>query len=279
MATPNLAMTLLDPAQAQKDVTANAALTDLDQFTGWLQVSVASGDVALSADQSQNGFIDLTGAPGATRTVTQYSTVLKRTWFRNSTTGGQTINVKMFGGTSYAVPAGGLVLLLATGAAVRFHSDTAPLAGATTAAAGTSAELSRVDHRHPRDVVEICFNAATVAWTDQPSALTELFGLNDRRTRYDLTQFTQARLVANVEVVGNAGATLRAEFATTDGGTYAALDNSTGPNVAIDATGTVGSGYVNLTAAAKADVFLRIVGVGGDGVLDPQLGRIAVQFR
>jgi hypothetical protein len=177
------------------------------------------------------------------------------------------------------VPAGGIVLLRASAAAARFHSDTAPSAGQATAAAGTSAELSRVDHRHARDIVEICFNLATVTWTDQPNALTELFGLTDRRTTYDLTNFTEARIIANVEVVGATGAKVRAEWSATDGGTYAALDNSTGPQVAIDALGTGASGWVSLTAGAKAAVFLRVVGVTGDGAVDPQLGKIAVQFR
>lgn len=253
--TSNLGITLIEQSQAQKEVTANAAITDLDQFTGFLSKSVAAGGtINLTSDEAQNGFIDLTGAPGSTVTVVEPTGINKRTVYRNSTTGGQTINVKKTsGGTSFPVPLGALVVLIST----------------------TQAETIRSG----QDPISCTINAATVTWTNQPAALTELFGLNDRRLPFDLSRFSQARITVNVEVAAFTGATLRAEFATTDGGTYAALDNSTGPNVAIDTTGTKVSSWVNLTTAARADVFLRIVGVGGDGTVDPDLGLISIQFR
>jgi hypothetical protein len=39
------------------------------------------------------------------------------------------------------------------------------------------------------------------------------------------------------------------------------------------------SALVNLVAAAKADVFLRIVGRSGDGSADPAFGQISIQVK
>lgn len=253
--TSNVGITLIEQGASQKEVTANAGLTDLDQFTGLLSKSVAAGGtINLTTDEAQNGVILLTGAPGSTVTVVEPTGINKRTYYRNDTTGGQTINVKKTsGGTTFAVPQGCLLALLST----------------------TSAEVIRLG----QEPVNITVNAATVTWTNQPAALTELFGLTDRRVPFDATRFTQARIAANVEVAGATGATLRCEFATTDGGAYGALDGGTGPNVLIDALGTKVGSWVTLVSGAKADVFLRVVGVGGDGAADPDLGLIAVQFR
>ena len=255
-------------------------LEALAKAAGQASKSVAAGGtINLTQVESEYGVLLLTGAPGSTVTVVKATGSTSPTIFQNLTTGGQVINVKLSGGTSFPVPVNSLLLLISGTDAVAFGSDSAPLAAATAGAAGTSEELARRDHRHPRDAVGLCVNAATVVWTNQPAALTELFGLTDRRRQYDLTQFTQARLVANVEVAGFVGATLRAQFATTDGGAYAALDNVTGPNVPLDATGTQVSGWVTLTAAALADVFLRVAGVGGDGAADPEVGLTEIQFR
>jgi hypothetical protein len=252
----------------------------LAKGTGVLSKSVAAaGTISLTADESRYGVILLTGAPGGATTVVQHADVTTAILFRNDTTGGQVISVKADGGSTFVVPATASVLLLNGTKAILFGTDNTPAALATAGAVGTSEELARADHQHARDWVDLTFNAATVTWTDQPAALTEFLGLNDRRRKYDLTNFTQARLVVNVEAAGFAGASLYAEFCTTDGGTYAALDNSTGPNALIDATGTIVSGTVNLTGAAKADVFLRISGVGGDATADPQIGLITLQVR
>jgi hypothetical protein len=197
------------------------------------------------------------------------------------------------GGTLQTVPRGGAVLLYGTGA-----NDFAVLEGVVVqeegSTVGTRPKLNfiganltaaddatndRVNVTFTPSPVDMTFNAATVTWTDQPAGVTEFLGLNDRRRRFDGTRFTQARLIANVEVVGATGAKLRAEFATTDGGAYGALDGATGPEVLIDAAGTIVSAWVNLASGAKADVFLRIIGVGGDGAADPQIGLVALQYQ
>lgn len=277
----NIFRAMIEAAQSQKEVTANDAIEALSKHAGKISKSIAAGGtINLTDDESRSGCILLTGSPGSTTTVVQSANVTSFTVFRNDTTGGQTIQVKLgAGGTLFTVPVAGLVVLLSTTEALLLQSNTVPLSLGTTGSAGTAEGVSRVDHKHPRDVECITFNVGSVTWTDQPAALTELFGLNDRRCKYDLTQFTEARLIANVETIGGGTASLRAEFSTTDGGTYAALDNTTGPNVSILTAGTIVSSYVSLTASAKADVFLRIIGIDGDAAADPVIGNVYLQVR
>lgn len=115
-------------------------------------------------------------------------------------------------------------------------------------------------------------------WTAQPAALTELLGVTTARRKFDLRRYTQARVVAYVDTAGAAGAKLRAQYST-DESAWAYLDGATGPSVAVDATGVEVSAWVDLEAAARADVFLRLVGIDGDGAADPVFGTLALQFR
>jgi len=114
-------------------------------------------------------------------------------------------------------------------------------------------------------------------WTNQPAALTELLGLTVHRTKVDLTNAGNVRIVVDVLAAGVAGAKLRAQYST-DAVTWAYFDGATGPEVAIDATGTFASVTVNLGAGAKADVYVRVVGINGNGAADPAFGLIVLQF-
>jgi hypothetical protein len=278
---PIVGWTTIEQGGGSKEVVANAAMADISQVAGGvLSKSVAAGGtINLTLDESQSGVILLTGAPGSAVTIVQHASAPKRTLYQNLTTGGQTIQAKQSGGSAFTIPANSLLLLLSATDAIVFGSNATPLALATSGTPGTSEELARTDHRHPRDWVDLTFNIGPTTWTDMPAALTEFNGANDRRVKVDMTQFTEARLIVNVETVGFAGSSLYAEFATTDGGTYAALDNSTGPNALLTTAGTIVSSVVSLTAGAKADNFVRISGINGDGAADPVIGAIHLQVR
>ena len=52
------------------------------------------------------------------------------------------------------------------------------------------------------------------------------------------------------------------------------------PATPLNVTNTVvSSAWINLVAGAKADVFIGLIGSGGDGALDPAFGSIVAQFR
>ena len=108
--------------------------------------------------------------------------------------------------------------------------------------------------------------------------MTELFGTTVGRLKADLTSAAQVRLITNVATAGAAGAAIRAQYST-DGSSWSYLDAATGPSVAVGTTGLKVSAWVNVTGAAKADVFVRAVGVSGDGAADPAFGNILLQVK
>jgi len=51
-------------------------------------------------------------------------------------------------------------------------------------------------------------------------------------------------------------------------------------SVAVNVNNTfLDTGWINLVAGAKADVFIAVLGSGGDGTLDPAFGQIAAEFK
>ena len=116
------------------------------------------------------------------------------------------------------------------------------------------------------------------AWTNQPAGPTELFGTTVGRLKADLTSASQVRLIVNVATGGAAGAAIRAQYST-DQSTWNYLDGATGPSVGVGTTGLKVSAWASVTGAAKADVFIRVVGVSGDGTADPAFANVLLQVK
>lgn len=133
-------------------------------------------------------------------------------------------------------------------------------------------------------VVPFIIDAAAFAWTNMPSADTLLNGSHRHVLRVDLTNFTQVRLVVNKQsVAGGATSKIRlgfaATFQTTPAG-YAAIGTSEVAASPLNVQNAiVASAWIDLVAGAKADVFLALIGSGGDGALDPTFGSIVAQFK
>lgn len=121
---------------------------------------------------------------------------------------------------------------------------------------------------------------STQVWTTMPAALTEFNANTQGRTKADLTNATQARLLVHMmSTAGASGAELRGQYST-DASAWNYLDGATGPAAAINvASTTVAGAWVNLVAGAKADVFIRVVGINGDGIISPSFGNISIQVR
>ena len=123
--------------------------------------------------------------------------------------------------------------------------------------------------------IPLVLDAAAQVWTNMPAALTEFRALTIYRMKADLTNASSVRLVARQEVAGSANAQLRVQYALTEAGTWTDLCS-----VAVGLlTGVKAGAWSALPAAAKADVFLRLVGISGDGVADPSFGAIYLQAR
>lgn len=125
--------------------------------------------------------------------------------------------------------------------------------------------------------------AAAITWTNMPLAATFLFGSHRHILKADLSTYTQCRLVVNKQTVAGAAASklilrYRTTFSVTVGD-YSDIGTSE-VSVAVNVTNTVlSTNWVNLATGAKADVFITVVGSGGDGVLDPTFGSIVAEFK
>jgi hypothetical protein len=146
--------------------------------------------------------------------------------------------------------------------------------GSTGATGATGATGPSV----PRDISIIGGTNIPRIWSNQPIAVTELFGVDYLRTKADLTNASQARLLVNDITAGAATTELRTQYST-DQSTWNYLDGGTGPNVAINALGVRVSSWVNIAAGAKSDVFVRLVGINGDATADPAFGITELQVK
>ncbi len=162
-----------------------------------------------------------------------------------------------------------------------FHKFVSGVADSTDTTLVRSSNWN-ADHNFPPLVVPFLgTSAVTQSWTNQPASLTEIAGLTRHRISYDLTYVSQARLWCIITTAGATNAELRAQYSTDGGTNWSYLDGVSGPAVVFGATTNaprVGA-WVNLAAAAQADVWLRLVGLNGDGVADPAFGQISLHVR
>lgn len=124
---------------------------------------------------------------------------------------------------------------------------------------------------------------ANVTLTNQANAEQFLGNSNRNITKVDLTNCTQCRLVARI-VTASASVNsprIYLEYSTsftTTVGSY--LDIGSSAVTASLASATfVDTGWINLVAGAKADVFITVLMNGGDAAADPALGMIAAHFK
>lgn len=181
------------------------------------------------------------------------------------------------------------IAALQTDVATLAAADVALDARLDTEEAATIALDGRVDALEAHSKVSVCFHAvssAQTAWTNMLLADAFLFDQHRHIRKRDLTGMTECRLLVNKQGTAGAAAskvalkyrTSAAGYSTTVGdystiGTSAVECAFSGANVYVD------SGWVPLATGAKADVFLAVVGSGGDGVIDPQVGGIDAEFR
>lgn len=128
---------------------------------------------------------------------------------------------------------------------------------------------------------------ANGTFTNQPAADTFLFNSHRHVTLVDVTGFQQVRLKVNKQgTAGNTGATLRVGWSSTFSttvGSYADLGVSP-VSVAIDTVNAfLDSGWVDLNpdvfATGDDDIFVCVIGNGGNGTIDPLFGNISISFR
>lgn len=127
------------------------------------------------------------------------------------------------------------------------------------------------------------FADASVIWTNMPAAATIFLGNTSFIQKVDLTNYTECRLLVNkTAVAGAASSILRLEFSTTYTQTttsYTQIGTAAASVTVNVANDYRDSGFQTLVSGAKANVFITIIGSGGDGALDPAFGQIVAEFR
>jgi len=121
------------------------------------------------------------------------------------------------------------------------------------------------------------------AWDNMPAANTFLFGSHRHVTRLSLSGFTQCRIVVNVQTAAATNAKLILRYKATTFSTTVTDYSDIGTSevsVVVDASNSVvSSSWIPLASGAKADVFVTVVGYGGNGATDPVFGTIEGHFR
>lgn len=125
--------------------------------------------------------------------------------------------------------------------------------------------------------------SADVTLTNQALAESFIPAANRRLVnKIDLTDYTEVRLVGNVGVLSAVvGSQVNLQYHTSFSTTvsdYSPIGTSA-VAISLEATGATATAWVPLVAAARADVFITLVSVGGDGAADPAIASMHAQFR
>jgi hypothetical protein len=144
----------------------------------------------------------------------------------------------------------------------------------------------RADHVHvPFEATMVLLTTATAPAAVSAAANTEAFSAAKlTRTKIDLSQATQARLIGMVIVAGNVvGASLKLSYMTTEAATWAGTD--AGPVCVLGTNGGVAgvlhdSGWTSLAAGARVDncTVAALVGTAF-GTTAPTISSLYVLFK
>jgi len=182
--------------------------------------------------------------------------------------------------------------LTATQATAGLDTFTSSLKGLAPASGGGTTNFLRADGTWAAPagggggsgVLRLTFFAGTSGvWTNMPAAAALFFGNTGFIQKADLTNYTECRLMVNkTGVAAQTGAILELEYSTTYTQTAASYSQigTTAASVGVAVQNQyLDSGWQTLASGAQAHVFLTIIGVGGNGTLDPTFGHVIAEFR
>jgi hypothetical protein len=109
--------------------------------------------------------------------------------------------------------------------------------------------------------------------TNMAAALTEL-----ERYPMDLRRVRQARLVGVVRVAGSTGSKLLLEWSPDEVVAFDELDAAAGQTLNLTATGRIRGPWAGVIDTARADVYVRLCSIGGDGAADPAVGPVFLEL-
>jgi len=252
------------------DVVSNAKLANVSTSTFKGRITAGTGDPE-----------DLTGTQ-ATTLLDVFTSSLQGL---APASGGGTSNFLRADGT-WAAPAGG------GSSGIEIRKDSVSVGTAVTAIDFVGAGVTQVTVTSGISTVRIpaykrlTFVTDNVTFTNMPAAVGFFAGQAAYIQEVDLTGYTQARLRVNkLGTAGNTNSTIRAVYNTTysqTANTYLQLGSAAQVEVVPSTTANAffDSGWINLATNAKVDnIYIAIVGLNGNGTLDPIYGSITVEFQ
>lgn len=129
-------------------------------------------------------------------------------------------------------------------------------------------------------------NLTQSLWNAMPAALVEWpMGSGSTRHQIDLSGVTQARLFFDLFSTGYSTSELRVQY--WDGAAWQYLDGVDGPKASLSVVlpqaqpnpWTVAGAWATIVAAARTSVTIRVVGIGGNGVVTPTFVFLYLQVR
>jgi hypothetical protein len=135
-----------------------------------------------------------------------------------------------------------------------------------------------------KQLVLTIYSGPSWAWTNMPAGLTAAQGSWAHMTRVDLTGYSQVRLRVNkmgTAPINNSKLILRyytsylqtASSHLDIGTSEVSVTMDTGVNKQYETS------WIDLASGAKADVWISLLGSGGDGVADPTFGAVTAIFK
>jgi len=129
-------------------------------------------------------------------------------------------------------------------------------------------------------------NGSDVTWTAMTAAASFLGGNSRHLVSSDLSAFTQCRVGIRIgSTAGFAGSKVNVRYYTASSNTasnFLAMGLSSA-DVSVNLDGSTSTAYMGawttLTPAARAEVFLGVIGTGGDGIVSPVVGNVHLQCR
>lgn len=258
-------------------------------------------DDNLGVEIRNDGELDWTTATGAQGTATNLPVFGTATKGVVPASGGGTTNFLRADGTFAATPS-------PTGAALTRTDDTnvtltlggtpaTALLQATSITAGWTGTLAitrggtgggTISAAHTNleiyNSTRVLLNQATTM-TNQPNSLEILTSANPGLfiSRVDLTNFTQVMLQVHVFTASGSVNTPRVILGysttyTTTAGSYSDI-GTTAVTCSMSSAGIIQSGWVNLAAGAKADIYITGLTAGGNGSADPVIQGVTAFFR
>lgn len=130
------------------------------------------------------------------------------------------------------------------------------------------------DHLFAPWAVTLFMAGDLTLWSNMPAALTEFRSILNTRTKLVLTSATQSRVTVRKGGASASTAKIKVQYSADESTWYdlCLVLLITGSNTC------VGS-WTDVPVGAKADVFIRLVGIDGDDTADPTFGLITLQIK